>query len=140
MKKSNMNYLELKKAAIMQALAVRENSHSPYSHFAVGAALVTESGQIFIGTNVENASYGGTMCAERVALFSAVSTGEKKFSFLVVAAEMDGEAVYPCGLCRQVLSEFSSDIPIIIVNSHTGQVQVETTLDAIFPHQFSLDS
>lgn len=131
---------ESMKNAIKQALSVRNNSHSPYSHFAVGAAVVTESGAIFVGTNVENASYGATMCAERVALFSAVSAGEKKFSFLVVAAEMDGEAVYPCGLCRQVLSEFSSTLPIILVNSQTGQVEVETTLDAIFPHQFSLDS
>ena len=131
---------ELIQNAVKQSIAVREQSYSPYSHFKVGAAVITESGKIFVGTNVENGSYGATVCAERIALFSAVSAGEQVFSALVVAAEMDGKAVYPCGLCRQVFSEFAPKIPVILVNASTGEIEDETTLDAIFPHQFSLDS
>ncbi|MCK5808010.1 cytidine deaminase [bacterium] len=131
---------ELLQHAITQSLAVRNRSYSPYSQFKVGAALITKSGNIFVGTNVENGSYGATVCAERIALFSAVSAGEREFETLIVTADMDGKAVYPCGLCLQVFSEFAPQIPVVLVNASTGKIEKETTLDTLFPHQFSLNS
>ena len=90
------------------AVSVKKNSHSPYSHFKVGAALITEENQIFAGCNVENASYGGTICAERAAIFSAVSaSGKIKIKDLVVVTK--GQKPWPpCGLCRQVINEFAT--------------------------------
>lgn len=100
---------------IQQALEARKYSYSPYSKFAVGAALETATGEIILGANVENASYGLTICAERVALVKAVSQGIKKFKRLAVVADTPGP-VAPCGACRQMLNEFAPDLEIILTN------------------------
>lgn len=101
-----MEYKDL----INLAFKARENSYSPYSGFMVGAALLSKSGKVFLGCNVENAAYGDTMCAERTALFKAVSEGEREFSAIaIVGGKKDAESFsycFPCGSCRQALSEF----------------------------------
>jgi cytidine deaminase len=103
------------KNLIEKATEARENAHAPFSNFKVGAALLTESGEIFTGCNVENASYGLTMCAERVAIFKAISEGKKDFTQLAVVADTDN-LTPPCGACRQIIWEFCGDIPIILSN------------------------
>lgn len=95
------------KKAHKKAIQARENSYSPYSKFKVGAAVVTNKKNIFSGTNVENASYGGTVCAERIAIFEAVKNAEKKILEVVVVTEAKN-ATPPCGFCRQVIAEFMS--------------------------------
>ena len=90
------------------ALLAAEKSYSPYSHFRVGAALLGSSGKVYVGTNVENRSFGLTICAERSAIASAVSAGEREFTAMAIATPDSGEPVGPCGACRQVISEFLS--------------------------------
>ena len=90
-----------------------KHSYSPYSGFPVGAAVLTPSGKIYAGTNIENASYGATMCAERTAVFKAVSEGEREILAIAVVTTADSLPV-PCGMCLQVLSEFASDIPVFL--------------------------
>ncbi len=92
---------------------VASNSYSPYSHFPVGAALRCDDGSIFLGTNVENASYGLTICAERSAACAAIAAGKKDFTELALYAELD-DFCYPCGACCQFLAEFNPDLPIIL--------------------------
>jgi cytidine deaminase len=111
----------------------RENAHAPYSNFRVGAALRSESGRIFSGCNVENASYGLTMCAERVAIFKAISEGERGFSALAVVTDAD-VLTPPCGACRQLIWEFCGDVPVTIANLK-GQVDVMQMKD-LFPRPF----
>ena len=113
------------------ALKARLNSHSPYSKFAVGAAVLS-GGKIYGGTNVENASYGLTICAERCAIWKAVSEGERKFDAICVVADTAGP-VSPFGGCRQVMSEFK--IPRIILGNLKGDFK-EFTLEGILPYQF----
>ncbi|MDD4110805.1 MAG: cytidine deaminase [Clostridia bacterium] len=96
-----------------KAKEVRQNSYSPYSKYSVGAALLTKDGKIFTGTNVENASYGATMCAERVAVFKAVSEGYKDFEAILLYSNGGGS---PCGMCLQVLAEFNPEMTIILTN------------------------
>ncbi len=118
---------------IAHACAVRQHAHAPYSRFLVGAALLTESGEIFVGTNIENASYGLTICAERVAFGAAVTAGHRRFQALAIATS-GGHA--PCGACRQVAAEFSDDLPILLIGSdHLDQV-VETNLQVLLPSRF----
>jgi len=110
------------KELIQAALAARENAYSPYSHYQVGAALLTESGTVFQGCNIENASYGATNCAERTAIFKAVSEGEYCFRAIAITGGLEGQKpedyAYPCGICRQVISEFAGkDFSIIIAKS-----------------------
>src|SRR5215469_18188434 len=97
------------------ALAAREHAHAPFSKFKVGAALEDESGRIHTGCNVENATYGLTVCAERVAIFKAISEGVRKFRRVAVAADTDN-LTPPCGACRQILWEFCGDIEVILAN------------------------
>jgi cytidine deaminase len=117
------------------ALAVRENAFAPYSHFAVGAALEDTDGRVHTGCNVENATYGLTVCAERVAVFKAISEGVRKFRRIAVAA--DTEALTPpCGACRQILWEFCGDIEIVLVNPR-GKTETYQLKD-LFPKPFDV--
>ena len=103
------------KELVEAAIEVRERAFAPYSKFKVGAALRTKSGKIYTGCNIESASYGLTVCAERVAIWKAVSEGEKEFTEIAVAADTN-ELTPPCGACRQVIWEFCQDIPVIFAN------------------------
>jgi len=116
------------------AKKARENAYAPYSKFKVGAVLLTKSGKIFTGCNVENSSFGASMCAERVAVFKAVSEGEREFDAIAVVTDTDDPAM-PCGMCRQVLSEFSMDIKIYAANLN-GKVKT-TTLRELLPYAFT---
>ena len=115
------------------ARAARERAVAPYSNFKVGAALVTRAGRIYGGCNVENASYGLTVCAERVALLKALSEGEREFRALAVVADT-AQPTPPCGPCRQLLWEYCGDIPVILANT-TG-ITAEHKLGALLPHPF----
>lgn len=106
-------------------------SYVPYSHYAVGAALLAKDGRVFTGCNVENAAYGNTMCAERTALFKAVSEGAREFEAIAVAAR--GSAPFPCGACRQSLYEFAPDLRVMV--TWDGNVR-STTLRALLPEGF----
>lgn len=99
------------------ALAAREHAHAPFSNFRVGAALEDSSGRIHTGCNVENATYGLTLCAERVAVFKAISEGAREFRRIAIAADAE-KLTPPCGACRQILWEFCGDIEVILVNPH----------------------
>ena len=115
------------------AIKARENAYSPYSHFAVGAALLCEDGTLFEGCNIENASYGLTNCAERTAIFKAVSEGHTKFKALAVVADTEGPCA-PCGACRQVMAEFK--IPLIIMGNLMGNIKI-VTMEKLLPFSFS---
>jgi cytidine deaminase len=116
---------------IAAACEARERAYAPYSHYPVGAALLAEDGRVFTGVNVENASYGLTNCAERSAVFSAVSAGARRFLALAVCTE---NGVAPCGACRQVLSEFSADL--LIWTCDAAGVAHACTLTRLLPDQF----
>lgn len=118
---------------IEAALAARLHAHAPYSKFLVGAAIEAEDGRIFTGCNVENATYGLTVCAERVAVFKAISEGVRKFRAIAVAADTK-TLTPPCGACRQILWEFLGDVPVILVNLE-GKVE-RLSLSEIFPRPF----
>lgn len=124
------------KNLIDHAIVAREKTYSPYSHFGVGAALLCEDGGIYEGCNIENASYGLTNCAERTAIFKAVSEGHKRFKALVVVADTEGPCS-PCGACRQVISEF--EIPYIIMANLKGDYTV-VELDELLPFRFGAHS
>jgi cytidine deaminase len=115
------------------ALAVRERAHAPFSKFRVGAALEDSSGRIHTGCNVENATYGLTMCAERVAIFKAISEGAREFRRIAVAADSDA-LTPPCGACRQLLWEFCGDIEVILVNPRGARESLR--LKDLFPRPF----
>ena len=118
---------------IKLATEARENAYAPYSNFKVGAALLASDGRVFTGCNVENATYGLTVCAERVALWKAVSEGEREF--VAVAVVADGERPpLPCGACRQLLWEFSGDIEVITANLRGARQSYH--LSELFPHPF----
>lgn len=127
-----MTELEIQKL-IDGAIKARENSYSPYSHFAVGAALLCEDGTIYEGCNIENASYGLTNCAERTAVFKAVSEGHITFKALAVVADTE-EPCAPCGACRQVVAEFK--IPLIIMGNLMGNIKI-VTMEELLPFSFS---
>lgn len=97
------------------AVAMLERAYVPYSHFPVGAALLCKDGTVFTGCNIENAAYGATVCAERTAIFKAVSEGHRGFDTLVIAGRSDGYCV-PCGTCRQVMMEFAPELTVICLN------------------------
>jgi cytidine deaminase len=110
------------------------NAYVPYSKFRVGAALLTDNDEIYTGCNIENASFGGTNCAERTALFKAVSEGHRKFKAIAIISDSDNYT-YPCGICRQVLSEFSNNLELIIANNKE-EYRVHT-LNEILPYAFT---
>ena len=120
-------------ALIAAALAVRENAHAPFSGFKVGAAVEDNSGRIHTGCNVENATYGLTVCAERVAIFKAVSEGARGFKRVAVAADTD-RLTPPCGACRQILWEFCGDVEIVLANLDGKSETLR--LGALFPRPF----
>lgn len=115
------------------ALAARHNAHAPFSNFKVGAALEDDSGRIHTGCNVENATYGLTLCAERVSVFKAISEGARKFTRLAIAADTD-VLTPPCGACRQILWEFCGDIEIVMVNPR-GKIET-VYISELFPRPF----
>ena len=117
---------------IQFATVAREQSYSPYSNFAVGAALLCQDGTVYQGCNIENASYGMTNCAERTAIFKAVSEGHRLFQAIAVIADTEDPCA-PCGACRQVMVEFN--IPTIILTNLKGHTQVYT-LDELLPLSF----
>ena len=120
--------------AIDASKAVRARAHCPYSKFAVGAALLTEDGSIISGCNVENVSYGLTICAERSAICSAVAQGHRSFKCVAICAEMGQRFVGPCGACRQVLAEFNLDMVVYLCKPDSGIVQ--TTIAELLPLSF----
>ncbi len=124
---------------IDSAIKAKEMAYAPYSDYKVGAAVLTDDGKVYAGCNIENASYGATNCAERTAIYKAVSEGSKCIKAVAVAGGDKLSPSYPCGICRQVISEFASDknIPIYIVLNE--EEFIETTLEKLLPHSFKLD-
>lgn len=122
---------------ILAAREAAKRAYAPYSNFCVGAAVMDESGAIYTGCNVENVSYGLTVCAERIALFNALSQGSRRFTALALCAP---ERVTPCGACRQVLAEFcSATLPIALTTPDGNETQV-VRLGDLFPNPFEADS
>ena len=135
---TDLQIQELCKAAI----DIRKNCYAPYSHFCVGAALLTASGKIYTGVNVENAAYGPSNCAERTAVFKAVSEGERDFAAIAIAGgREEGKLDYcpPCGVCRQVLAEFCAADFEIILPSSSGETK-RFTLAELLPESFGPDN
>lgn len=124
------------KELMKMAIEARQNAYAPYSHFAVGAALLAESGRVYTGCNIENASYGLTCCAERNAIFAAVGAGERRFKMLAVAADSP-EPVAPCGACRQVIAEFG--IPLVVMGN-LKEATKTMTAEELLPYGFGQDS
>jgi cytidine deaminase len=123
---------EIRTKLIKMAVEARQRAYAPYSNYWVGAALVTSSGRFFTGCNVENASYPNGLCAERVAVFKAVSEGEREF---VAIAVVTGNGGTPCGACRQVLAEFGLDTLVFIADAD-GNLKQESRLDELLPGAF----
>jgi cytidine deaminase len=124
---------------VAAARAAARRAHCPYSRFRVGAALVTAGGEVFTGCNVENASYGLTLCADRVALSAAVAAGRRRFRALAVAGGSRKEPAWPCGACRQVLAEFcGDDLPVYVAPLAAGAAVRMKRLGALLPEAFRL--
>jgi cytidine deaminase len=121
------------RALIDLAAEAQRRAYAPYSNYQVGAAVRTKSGRIFTGCNVENAAYPHAMCAERVAIFKAVSEGEREFDVIVVVTPNGGS---PCGGCRQVMAEFGLDTPVLIADGE-GRLVHETTVNDLLPLAFT---
>ncbi|HEX5808681.1 MAG TPA: cytidine deaminase [Anaerolineales bacterium] len=124
-----------KQALIDLANTARQRAYVPYSNYPVGASLRTKTGRLYTGVNVENAAYPQTMCAERVAIFKAVSEGEKEFEVITVVTDNGGS---PCGGCRQVMAEFGLDT-IVLLADGTGRLVKETTVKELLPEAFTPD-
>ena len=125
-----MNREELK----AKAVSMLEMSYCPYSHFPVGAALECEDGTVYTGCNIENAGYSATVCAERTAVFKAVSEGHRRFKRIVVAGRSDSPCV-PCGECRQVLSEFAPELEVVCLDKDGNELALSLT--DLLPHSFN---
>lgn len=130
-----------KELLIEKALEARKMSYSPYSHFQVGAAILTESGKIYTGANIENASYGATICAERTAAVKAIFEGERLFAAIAIVGSPEGTAEedfvysYPCGICRQFLREFALPDMAVYIKGPENEIK-ETTLSELLPDSF----
>lgn len=126
------------KELVLKAIDTMKNSYSPYSNFKVGAALLSESGKVYTGCNIENVAFGPSICAERVAFFKAISEGEKNFSKIAVVGGKDGiisSSTPPCGVCRQVMREFcNDDFEILIVRENENYDKV--LLKDLLPNSF----
>ena len=125
---------EMKQELGRLAAEMRSRSYIPYSHYAVGAALLAKDGSIFTGCNIENAAYPVTICAERTAIFKAVSEGVRDFEAIAIATE-DGQG-YPCGSCRQVMAEFALDMDVMLADA-AGNITVETSVSDLLPGAFT---
>ncbi|MBS3741011.1 MAG: cytidine deaminase [Candidatus Cloacimonetes bacterium] len=125
----------MEKKLIKAAKEVSKNAYSPYSKFKVGAALLTSSGNIYTGTNIENSSYPAGVCAERVAIFKAITNGENKFDMLAIYSHSD-KLFYPCGICRQVIAEFARNLPIIVAKEEDNYIK--TNIKDLLPQAFRL--
>jgi cytidine deaminase len=121
---------------ITRARQAQQNAYAPFSHFKVGAALLTDTGQIYSGCNVENSTYGATNCAERTAVFMAVCDGARSFQKIVVVTDSE-DPVMPCGICRNVMFEFSPNMEIIAVGASGKTERIQ--LSALFPKGFRLE-
>ena len=124
---------DLQKQLIETAIHAQQWAYAPYSKYKVGASLLTASGKIYDGNNIENAAYPDCMCAERVAIYKAVSEGERDFDAMVIATTNGGK---PCGSCRQVMAEFSLTMRVLIVDL-TGKVYLESTVAGLLPEAFT---
>ena len=120
-----------------KAKEVMNNAYAPYSNFKVGAAILTENGDVYTGCNIENASYGATICAERTAAVKAVSEGHRRFLKIAIVS-MEGTYTYPCGMCRQFLSEFMTEDGMVIVEDSTEGIK-EIAFKELLPLSFSLN-
>ena len=127
---------QLQQQLIDAALKARQHAYAPYSNFLVGAAVLSEDGTIVSGTNVENASYGLTICAERVAATAAVAAGHRKIEAVAVATS---GAASPCGACRQVLAEFGGNMEVVLINADQPDEIRTLTLGQLLPEQFELE-
>jgi cytidine deaminase len=127
---------KLREELVEAARQARPNAYVPYSHYQVGAALLTASGRVYTGVNIENAAYPATICAERVAVFKAVADGERQFDAIAVVTSNGG---FPCGSCRQVLAEFGLEV-IVLIADETGRVLHESRLEQLLPGAFVPDS
>ena len=127
---------EMKSQLIERAMAARHWAYAPYSHYAVGAAVLTDSGKVYDGVNIESAAYPTTICAERVAIFKAVSEGERHFQLMAVVTDDGGT---PCGGCRQVMAEFGVDLLVLIANKD-GKIVCEMTVNELLPGAFTSDA
>ncbi len=123
---------ELRKELVDAALRVRRWAYAPYSGYSVGAAVLSDSGRIYDGANVENAAYPTSICAERVAIFKAISEGERHFLAIAVATDNGGT---PCGSCRQVMAEFGLDTLVYLANGE-GEIVQEATVESLLPMAF----
>jgi cytidine deaminase len=125
--------VKLKKALVDQACLYQKRAYIPYSHYAVGSAVLTEDGQIYGGANIENSAYPSGLCAERVAIFKAISEGHRQIKAIAVVTSNGGS---PCGACRQVMREFAAlDMPVILADEQ-GEIVFESTMDGILPRSF----
>lgn len=122
-----------KQSLVDLANAARQRAYVPYSHYPVGASLRTKTGRVFTGVNVENAAYPQTMCAERIAIFKAVSEGEKEFEVITVVTDNGGS---PCGGCRQVMAEFGLDTVVLLADG-SGKIVKETSVRELLPEAFT---
>ena len=128
-----MGQLAAAQELMQEAREIAANAVAPYSHFPVGAAVQTAAGHVFLGCNVESASYGLTICAERVAIFKAISEGERKFDAIAVVTDTD-TLTPPCGACRQIIWEFCGDVPVVMSNLQ-GKTDV-VRMSELFPKPF----
>ncbi|RCX13846.1 cytidine deaminase [Anaerobacterium chartisolvens] len=123
-------------ALLKHAFRAKEYAYAPYSGFKVGAALITAGGRVYTGANIENASYGATCCAERTAVFSAVSCGDRKIAAIAIASDSEN-TIFPCGICRQVLTEFGDGEMDIVCGKRNGEYTVYK-LHELIPQAFEL--
>lgn len=124
--------INIKNALVQEAIEATKDAYAVYSNYPVGAALLTASGKIYRGCNIENASYGLTSCAERNAVFKSVSAGERELHMIALVTQNGG---FPCGACRQVMYEFNPNLPVIVADM-SGNILKETTVSELLPHAF----
>ncbi|MEL7626798.1 MAG: cytidine deaminase [Anaerolineaceae bacterium] len=124
---------EIKQDLVEKAQLYQKRAYSPYSHYAVGAAVLAEDGQIYGGANIENSAYPSGLCAERVAIFKAISEGNRHIQAIAIVTSNGGS---PCGACRQVMREFADlDMPVILADSE-GEIVFESTMEGVLPRSF----